>query len=99
MGLSRIQPQPWRWCMQVPSHEMQAAGPEPLVPWHPTEGHHRSTTHHAPAPCIGFAKEGQKGQDTKEVLGAWSGGGDVCQYGGLPTEVKSEVQKAGKQSL
>lgn len=30
MGLSKTQPQPWRWCMQAPSHEMQVAGPEPL---------------------------------------------------------------------
>lgn len=30
MGLSKIQPQPWRWCMQVPSHEMQVAGLSPL---------------------------------------------------------------------
>lgn len=39
MGLSKIQPQPWRWCMQVPTHEMQVAGPEPLVHGHPTESH------------------------------------------------------------
>lgn len=81
MGLRKIQPQPWRWCMQVPSHEMQAAGPEPLIPWCPTKGHHWSTTHHPPATCTGFAEEGQRGRDTKEVLGAWSGWG-LMRYGG-----------------
>lgn len=39
MQLSKIQPQPWRWCMQVPSHEMQVAEPEPLVHGQPTESH------------------------------------------------------------
>ena len=76
MGLSKIQPQPWCWCMQVPSHEMQVAGPEPLVHWHPTEGHPgRPTTHQSAATCNSFAEEEQRGRDAKEVLGAWSGWG------------------------
>lgn len=83
MGLSKIQPQPWSWCMQVPSHEMQVAGPEPLVPWYPTDGHHWSTTHHPPAPCIGFAKKrDRKVGMPSDVLRAWHGGGDLMPVWG-----------------
>lgn len=75
MGLSKIQPQPWHGCMQVPSHEMQAAGPEPLILWHPTKGGPWSTTHPPPATCLGFAEEQQRRREAEEVLGAWSGQG------------------------
>lgn len=93
-GLSKVQPQPWCWCMQVPSHEMQAAGPEPLIPGCPTEGHHWSTPRHPPATRIGFADEGQSGRDTKGGL-QW-----VRAYAvrGLPTEGKRVGKEGGGSS-
>lgn len=76
-------------------------GPSPLFPGTLQGGHHWSTTHHPPAICIGFVEEGQRGRDTKEVLGAWSGWGvgGLYQHGELSTEVKRWVWKEGKQCV
>lgn len=101
MGLGKSQPQPRRWCMQVPSHEMQVAGPEPLVPWHPTEGHHWSPTCPPPATCIGFTKEERGGEGIpKRCCGPGEDGGGLMPVGGvLPTEVESGVRTEGKQCM
>lgn len=87
LGLSKIQPKPWCWCMQVPSYEMQAAWPQPpcsLVP------HRGLPLIHYPSPSchlLGFAEEERRSGDLKVGLRACSGWA-LMQDAGLPTEVE-----------
>lgn len=50
-------------------------------------------------PALALQKRDRRVRIPKRCWGPGVEGGDLCQYGGLPTEVKSEVQKAGKQGL
>lgn len=81
MGLSKTQPQPWRWCMQVPSHKMQAAGPEPLFAGTP-EMVPLGPLPITPLPPALALQKRDKGVGIPKRC--WESGvdGGLCQYGG-----------------
>jgi hypothetical protein len=87
MRLSKIQPKPWRWCMQVSSMRCRQPGLSPLFP-----STHRvlPLVHYPSLSCHlhWFCRRGTKGPELGSGTGGLKLDGHLCQYAGLLTEVK-----------